>query len=407
MGTKDKKFYQICLSGKGLFKKHCATMAKSYTKFTHYSTFYMHAQTNTTFCIDKKDLHQTNTIELAAPNAAVLGENQLLLQVEKFALTANNITYAVVGNDFGYWHFFPAPEANQGIMPVWGFARVVASNHPEILVGARYYGYYPTAQYLVVTAGKARPGSFVDVSAHRTQLPAVYNFYNEAGADAHFTASDEGLQMLFRPLFATSFLLDDFLFDNHFFNASQIILTSASSKTAFALAHLLKRRKQQNSENWQIIGLTSAGNRDFVQQLGCYDQVLTYAEIAKLPKADSCVVDFMGNGELLQNLQQSLGEQLRYCCLVGVVDWENRQTENTQPIGKFFFAPTQIQKRFAEWGADGYNQRLGEAWADFVSHTWIEVETHQGFEALSKLYAQTLQGQVYPKKGIIISVHQA
>ena len=39
-------------------------------------------------------------------------------------VTANNVTYAVAGDSFKYWDFFPAPEGF-GIVPMWGHARVI------------------------------------------------------------------------------------------------------------------------------------------------------------------------------------------------------------------------------------------------------------------------------------------
>ena len=38
-------------------------------------------------------------------------EGEVLLEVDAFAVTANNVTYAVVGDQLGYWNFFPAPES--------------------------------------------------------------------------------------------------------------------------------------------------------------------------------------------------------------------------------------------------------------------------------------------------------
>ena len=46
-----------------------------------------------------------------------------------------------------------------------------------------------------------------------------------------------------KPLFLTSFLNYYFLKDENFFDSDQIILTSASSKTALSLAFLLKKNK--------------------------------------------------------------------------------------------------------------------------------------------------------------------
>jgi hypothetical protein len=64
---------------------------------------------------------------------AGLGEGQVDVAIRRFALTANNITYARLGNcipalGFGYWDFFPA-GSGWGSIPVWGLADVVVSRH--------------------------------------------------------------------------------------------------------------------------------------------------------------------------------------------------------------------------------------------------------------------------------------
>lgn len=48
------------------------------------------------------------TRNLPAPEA--LAEGQALLAVGEFALTANNVTYAALGDALRYWEFFPAGE---------------------------------------------------------------------------------------------------------------------------------------------------------------------------------------------------------------------------------------------------------------------------------------------------------
>ena len=89
------------------------------------------------FVVAKSHLRRTEFQDVAPPP---LADGEVRLVIERFALTANNITYAVFGEMMKYWDFFPAAEGF-GRVPVWGFARVEASNHPGVAVGQRYYGY--------------------------------------------------------------------------------------------------------------------------------------------------------------------------------------------------------------------------------------------------------------------------
>lgn len=355
---------------------------------------------NTIFKVKKSDLTQSEVSIQTLPN---LGDGQVLLQIEKFALTANNITYAVIGEKFGYWKFFPTDES-WGIVPVWGFAKVILSNHSEIQVGERFYGYYPTASHLLLDAGRVSQRGFVDEAAHRLELPAVYNFYSNVKQEAQYATSSENAQMIFRPLFTTSFVLDDFLLENNFFNAKNIILTSASSKTAFALAFLLAERKKKSGESYQIIGLTSEANLGFVKDLGCYDVILAYNKVNEIPKENSCCVDFAGNQPLLIALQNHLLDLLHHTALVGMVHWDKRKNENGEKVkGELFFAPTHIQQRNKDWGIAGFQQKLAEAWDIFMQSnpSTIEYLEFQETDALKEIYLENLKGEANPQKGYI------
>ena len=83
-------------------------------------------------------------------------------------------------------------------------------------------------------------------------------------ADPGYDAAREAEQALLRPLFMTSFLIDDFLADTGFFGARRVMLSSASSKTAYGTAFCLSlRRGSPNAV--KVIGLTSAGNLAFTR----------------------------------------------------------------------------------------------------------------------------------------------
>ena len=80
------------------------------------------------FVVRRNDLQQCKFIEMSLPDA--LPDDALLIKIDRFAFTANNITYAVLGDALKYWQLFPAPE-NFGNIPVGGFGEVIASRHPE------------------------------------------------------------------------------------------------------------------------------------------------------------------------------------------------------------------------------------------------------------------------------------
>lgn len=333
--------------------------------------------------------------------AAPLQKGQVLMKIDKYAFTSNNISYVVIGERIGYWKFFPVSD-EWGIVPVWGFADVVASESDEIKVGQRFYGYYPMSSHLVMEPAKVSPMGFVDGIAHRQDLPKIYNYYTQSAPQSE---RDDALQSLYRPLFTTSFLIDALFGSKDFFGSTQIILTSASSKTAYSLAYLLAERKNKG-QAIKVIGLTSPGNVDFVKQLGFYDQVVSYSNLDDISSdVASSIVDFSGNHNLQYNLQVNLADQLKYNCLVGLVHWEQMRGEQPLPKkGDFFFAPTMMVELQKKWGPEGFQQKVAQSWGGLKSHLldWVELDELEGEAAIKETYLTMLQGKIQPKKGLII-----
>lgn len=346
---------------------------------------------------------------------APLAPNEVRVRIESFALTANNITYAVYGDSMSYWRFFPSGEQGWGIVPVWGFGTVVQSLHPGVAVGERLYGYWPMSDSTVLQPVALASGRFNDGAAHRAELPPIYNQYVRTAADPSFEPGKEDLQSLLRPLFTTSFLIDDFLHDNGFFGADTVMLSSASSKTAYGTAFLLARR-----DGVKVLGLTSAANKAFCESLGCYTQVLAYDDIGSVASATACVyVDFSGDAPFRRKLHAHL-PNLRYSCAVGGthIDSLGGAKDLTGPKPVFFFAPTQGRKRFADWGAQEYQRRFGQAWHAFLARAqdgssgssassgsppWLTVRHHQGVDAAKAAYEQMVSGKADPREGHVVS----
>lgn len=347
-------------------------------------------------------LDQAQTVEVDRPE---LGNGQLLLEIESFSVTSNNVTYAVVGEQIGYWKFFPAPDGF-GIVPMWGHARVVESKCPGIDPGERVYGYLPMATHLVVEPGRISPGSFVDLASHRQALPPIYNQYSRLAADPEHDSAREGERMIFGPLFKTGFLIDYFMAKENWFGASRVLMTSASSKTAMGLASCAR----QNSPGIGRIGLTSAGNVEFVRQTGLYDEVLSYDDVGSLEQVSSVSVDFAGNGALLAAIHGKLGDNLKYSCLVGVTHIDERSGPAGQAAGlpgpepKLFFAPDHAISLFQELGPQEAGKRMARAWSGFLGAVdgTVTIERRQGLDAARETYLAMVGGKVDPSRGIVI-----
>jgi len=365
-----------------------------------------------TFIVDREHLSQTQW-RRSAPVPLVEGE--VRMKIDAFALTSNNITYAAFGDTMNYWGFFPTGDAVTGCIPVWGFANVIESRSEGVRVGERIYGYYPIASDVVLQPVRVRETGFIDGAAHRRDLHGAYNQYIRCDTDPGYIAARESEQALLRPLFTTSFLIDDFLADNEFFGASSVILSSASSKTAYGTAFCLARRRSLGSETaaLRMVGLTSPANVAFTRGLLCYDDVLPHDEVDTL-RADtpSVYVDFSGSAALRTRIHAHFGDQLKYSCSVGGTHWQDlggaKGLAGPRPV--LFFAPAQAKKRSADWGSQGLQQRIADAWGAFMqpvtdpSAAWLHVVRGTGEAAVEAVYQTLLGGRINPAEGHVLSV---
>ncbi len=332
-----------------------------------------------------------------------LAENEVLLAIDRQALTANNISYAASGDLLGYWQFFPAEEG-WGRIPAMGWADVAASAHPEVRVGERVWGFFPFSTHLKILAGQASGAHFDDVSPHRAELAPVYARFDRAAANPIYEAAREDHDSLLRGLFLTSWLAEDFLEVNDFFGASACLITSASSKTSIALGHCVKRRGRLAS-----VGLTSAGNRAFCEGLGYYDTVVTYDEIAGLDSGEPVViVDMAGSATVLGALHHHYGDNVRHSCRIGGTHHDDMGPVDDLPGAKpeFFFAPAHIQSRSAELGAAQLMQQMGGDYVGFRvdSDAWLDIVRTRGPAAVETVYQQVLAGGARPSEGQIFSI---
>ena len=358
----------------------------------------------------KSDLTKTRIIDSPLPS---LDEGDISVSIESFAFTTNNVTYGVAGNTIGYWKFFHAAENHNnewGCIPVWGFAEVVLSKNKDIKEGERLFGYFPPADSLNLSPIKISDQSFSDGMEHRKDLPPVYNNYIRLSGDVSYETSMDNIRSLLFPLHITSFCLCDALEDESYLSASQVIIVSASSKTAIGLAQGLAEADSAP----KIIGLTSTKNTDFVTNLDCYDEVTSYEKLSTVNSSlKSVIVDMAGSREVLGTLHGSLGDNMLKCYTVGMTHWDNEVTAE-DALGQamlrerteFFFAPAHIQKRVKDWGYDGYNKKINEFMSSRSNQSkeWMHVKEIDGIENFIKTYRQIVSGNINPDEGIIIKL---
>ena len=349
------------------------------------------------FQVRRDDPARTRVAAIAADPAP--GEARL--EVEAFALTANTVTYAVHGEALGYWAFYPAADG-WGHVPAWGVGTVTASRAADLAEGTRVYGFLTMADAILVTPAKVGATGFNDATPHRLPLPAAYNRYR-LWHDAR--DGDPRLAAVLQPLHATAFLLDDFLADSGFFGARTALVSSASSKTALAIAHAIRKR----ADRPELVGLTSPANLAFTRATAAYDTVLPYPEATgRDPSEPAIYLDIAGDRALRAAIHEHWRDALRHSAAIG--DTHQNLGLATAPTAgprpQFFFAPTWLARRQSDWGPGSVAERLELAWRDFAAFAagWLTIVDERGPEAVAARWREAHAGRTRPDQGIVLAL---
>ena len=348
--------------------------------------------------VRKDNIRDTRWHEYEAP---ALEEGDVLLAVDTFAITANNVTYAVFGDAMQYWNFFPAKDG-WGRVPMWGFATVAESKAEGVVPGQRVFGYVPASNAFIAKKVTAAGIAFRDNADSRSGLSPFYNTYIFTTDDPAYTSDTEAQQMLFRPLFATGWWLSDRI-TRDAAGIKSAMITSASSKTSLAMAWTL------NASDYDVetIGLTSANNIDFTSGTGLYARTIAYDDIPSLEApAPTSVTDMRGSQSIRLAVHERFKESLAASITVGATEWEadNSNVGDLPGIApEFFFAPDYIARRVKEEGPS-INAKLNADLVQFYkdSQAFITPQTSEGHDAIQNAWLTSVDGNVSPDTGLIL-----
>ncbi|PFH50592.1 hypothetical protein AMATHDRAFT_144700 [Amanita thiersii Skay4041] len=385
--------------------------------------------------------------------------NHVLIKVDRFGFSTNNLTYQALGEHphFRYFDYHAVPENDEisstthGVVPVWGFGTVVKSSHPKIEPGERVYGYFAPARYLLlpVSANNVNKSTFYIPRPH---LPADRRPYNQVLRCAHDSQYSpepllEDLTMLYRPLFWTAYWCEDCLFSSSYRGGtSRILISSASSKTAFCLAYLLQKRIKTGGAKatTQIIGLTSRRNFPFTTSLDLYHDVLTYDTFKESPLFHGgaeerwIYVDVAANQELNQTLFTHFASpysgRLASFISLGLtnvsptssessnLEWNEdsarlfsansqnprnaRDTSQFWPLKEEFFMPEWLAVRRHQLPLEEILKRQNNAWKELMRDCvdWVKIERRYGIKNVKEAYELLLQEGIGPDTGLIWSL---
>ncbi len=354
--------------------------------------------------VDRTDYHHTRVVEGDLPTP---GEGEILVAIDKFAMTANNVTYATSGDMFGYWQFYPTGEDPWGKVTVWGIGEVVESQVDGISVGERLYGFFPMGSHVVMAPAELSERGFTDAMAHRKALPGLYNHYARTQAEPAELQQLEDERCIFFPLFMTGYVIADLLLDSDWCGAQQAVIGSASSKTGFSAAAFIRAAGFEGT----LIGLTGEQNAAFTEGLGCYDRVVPYGQLEALSNQPSVYIDIAGDVDVRSRLHRYLEDNAVRTLLVGATHWDQfaKSVDGGALPGsepEVFFAPAQIEKRDAEWGRGAMMSKAYAASIALVQQLapTLVMESYSGVEACDAIWQGLLDNQISGQRGIMMSL---
>ncbi|KIK71508.1 hypothetical protein GYMLUDRAFT_66712 [Collybiopsis luxurians FD-317 M1] len=436
----------------------------------------MDSNLNLTLCSPRPSVASSKSrpksvlVSSSVPSQGKLERGNIVLKVDKFGWSANNVTYQALGEHphFRYYDFHPVPpnssvdsgssvsvsgsvsSQTHGLVPVWGFGTVVASAHPKVSVGERLYGYFVPARYLVLPIDEKDANKY-SIYVPRPHLPAdrrVYNQIQRCATDPLYSPETEDLTMLYRPLFWTSYWCEDWLARSNYRGGCEyILISSASSKTAFCFAYCIRRQRSSASSTAsntvQIIGLTSKGNMKFTKNLGLYDEVYDYdsflsAEGKNNTKSPRWIyIDVAGNPSLNSRIYTHFASPYTFPKLIAAVslgmtnlapgeknaekiEWstdtsggsssssETASSLGFWPVAEQFFLPEWLAVRRLQLTPTQMLDMQKTAWADLMRDctSWVRLEYVWGGERVKDVYEAMVENKsgLGPDKGWIWSM---
>ncbi|TDZ51723.1 hypothetical protein CTRI78_v007389 [Colletotrichum trifolii] len=225
--------------------------------------------------ISKKDLAKHETVSVHLP-LSELGPSSVRASSSLLAITSNNLSYAKLGELLGWWDVWPvpadapAPYNNRdewGIVPAWGYGKVLESNVDAIPVGSLLYGYWPTSSHPVDLKLEAHDidGHFREVNEYRQGPGSMYNRYNLVDT----SKQSEDSRAIFanaNPISQAGYVLNRFIFPTEFapahptgaagagewtdkqadLSSAVLVNLSASSRTGRSVAWNFARNREPN-----------------------------------------------------------------------------------------------------------------------------------------------------------------
>ncbi|KAK5088418.1 hypothetical protein LTR05_002636 [Lithohypha guttulata] len=275
--------------------------------------------------------------------ATSLGPSSVRVRTRLVGITANNLSYCLMGDVLHWWSAFPLPASlpehyndvtKYGIAPGWGCCEVLESTIEDIEPGRVISGFLPISEHTVdlqLTQVASVPGHFTETSPHRNKIMNLYQRYqlepadtnlnnsllawsavlkvNEAGASiARFLFPQDGSAPI-HPLgdpTALGIPAAPWTTKEADLAGACIVCLGSGSKTARSFIHELAAIAATKQPGYTLIEVTSSkeGCRSYIRNVPFTHKVVNYHNLAGSfePYQKYVVLNFAGRGNSLEEV---------------------------------------------------------------------------------------------------------
>ena len=407
--------------------------------------------------LSKADYRQQYLLPLPSASLPPLSPSSIRIKTAICSLTANNTTYAKLGDILGWWNVHSLPSniipaeysdsAKYGRVSTWGYAQVLESTHADLPAGSAVYGYLPIGT-LPVDLQLESPvckGHFTETSPDRSRLLPIYNRYVAfaPGETEKLPKDFLGWSSLMMTLFETSYTLNKSVFaweeknlakptstnpswtlEQANLTGSIVIVLAASGKTALSFAHQLRNARPTDVQPLRIVAVGSDASRGFAEDTGFYDQVLNYNEpIARLAstlgiKSDTKMVlcDFGSRGNTFRTWLTALKPTCRDIIPLGVGSEPKvlpkeeliKNLTELAAMGRIMVNASDMRDQsMKNVGEEKYFQDFLAEWKAFVfagAIPGVSLEWGEGMGAMGKVWDLYCSGEAKADKGYVFEM---
>lgn len=345
--------------------------------------------------------HPLERVRLTAETLPPPGPGQVVLAVDRFGLSANNVVYAVLGDVLGHWAPFPAAPG-WGRVPAWGAATVIGGDPAVASVGARFVGYLPMATHFTMRAVAAHPG-LQDVSGDRDGLLPLYRELRRIDTDPTWSEERIDAEVLMLPIVRAAAILDG---DLRRAGTRHVVISSASSKTSISTALLLAKR------GVRVTGLSGRGRVQAAASVGAFAEVLPYDSVHAIPVTEEmALVDVAGDPAVVRSIHERAGSALARSIAVGgshLPALGGMPTPDTTlpgpPVEQFKVGQREVElaEELGRPAVDEFEERARQVLVPWA-HARLSVQHVDGIAGAQEAWARLVSGTLRALDAITVS----